>query len=206
MIKRAVCRHLITIRVLALTFLSSTIINASPDITPQIKDINQVVTSQVFSHSQQQQLNIPQLKLPQIRLMIGGVAFTLEVALTETQIRAGLMGRTVMEEQEGMIFVFSNQRARAFSMDKCLFDLDALFLNAKGTIVAIQEMNRLSGSKTSKLYVGPSTTQYVIEVNQGIANRLGLYRGMQLALPDVIKDFTLIEKATTNFSKDHSRD
>ena len=171
MIQFAVHRFGIFIWILILAFFSSTVLLA------------------------QQLSNIPQPKLPQIGFTLGSKVFALEVAVAEMQIMVGLMGRTSMEDHEGMIFIFPDQRARGFRMNSCLFDLDALFVNSKGTIVAIQEMKASLDGKSSVLYIAPNTTRYVIEVKRGVAQSLGLYQGMQLSLPETIRDFALLKRA-----------
>lgn len=71
-------------------------------------------------------------------------------------------------------------------MSHCLFDLDALFINGRGIIVGMLEMKAPILNKSSRLYVSPSATQYVIEVKSGTAARLDLHLGMKLNLPPSI--------------------
>lgn len=71
---------------------------------------------------------------------IGGERFTLEVARDpETQYR-GLGGRTHIDPNGGMIFVFPSPRATAFVMRDCPIPIDIAFLDPMGRVVAIHEM------------------------------------------------------------------
>jgi hypothetical protein len=63
--------------------------------------------------------------------------FTVEVARTEEQQRQGLMFRTSLGPDEGMIFRYQPPRDVAFWMQNTLIPLDIIFVRANGMIARI---------------------------------------------------------------------
>jgi uncharacterized membrane protein (UPF0127 family) len=114
---------------------------------------------------------------------LAGERFSLEIAATEKQATIGLMGRQFMGANEGMVFLFANERLRRFKMENCLFDLDAIFLNSEGYVVDIHHMLALQADQTPYTYISLSPSQFVVELNHGTASRLNLRNGMKLDLP-----------------------
>jgi uncharacterized protein len=86
------------------------------------------------------------------------------------------MYRTKMPAEEGMLFVFTDERPRSFWMQNTCIPLDMLFLAADGTIVGILEqvpvLNELSRGV-------PCPATYVLEMNAGWARRQGVKPGMK---------------------------
>jgi uncharacterized protein len=62
----------------------------------------------------------------------------LEVAQTEQEIERGLMYRTSLPEDQGMVFIFSPPRPVNFWMAHCFISLDMLFIK-NGKIIKIFE-------------------------------------------------------------------
>ena len=67
---------------------------------------------------------------------IGAKAIQLEVAKTSQEQEIGLMGRTSLADDRGMLFVFSPARPTQFWMKNTLLNLDMVFLY-KGVVKAI---------------------------------------------------------------------
>src|ERR1700690_2661917 len=59
---------------------------------------------------------------------IGSNTVKLEVATTEAEIEKGLMYRTSLPEDQGMVFLFTPPRAVNFWMAHCFISLDMLFV------------------------------------------------------------------------------
>lgn len=100
----------------------------------------------------------------------GNVAATIDVEFAETNYEreAGLMYRSSMEENQGMLFIFSEEFPRNFYMKNTYIPLDIIYLDADKKIVSFQE-NAIPLDETGL----PSTVpaKYVLEVNAGLAEK-----------------------------------
>ncbi|MEQ1510430.1 MAG: DUF192 domain-containing protein [Sphingopyxis sp.] len=97
--------------------------------------------------------------------------FTVEVAGTEDEQARGLMFRTSMAPNRGMVFPFSPPRFASFWMKNTLIPLDMLFVRADGTIDRIAE----NTTPESLEPVGSGGEVIaVLELGGGTAARLGI--------------------------------
>lgn len=101
--------------------------------------------------------------------------FSLEIAATEAERARGLMARANMPEGQGMLFVYPNPRPVAFWMHDTLLPLDMLFIDAQGMVVRVHQ-NARPLDETPIPSGGP--VQYVLEINGGLARKLGIAEGM----------------------------
>jgi uncharacterized protein len=101
----------------------------------------------------------PQPGLPKSPLVIetarGPARFTIELAETPTQQQRGLMFRTALAPDAGMLFAYGDERPRSFWMKNTPLPLDILFVKANGTIVRIAA-NAKPPRKTPFLPMNPS--------------------------------------------------
>lgn len=116
--------------------------------------------------------------LPKAPLVIdtakGPARFSVELAATSRQQERGLMFRTRVAPDEGMLFDFGRNGERAFWMKNTLIPLDMLFIRADGTIATI-------AANTTPLSedVVPSRAPVrgVLEIAGGRAAELGIKPG-----------------------------
>jgi uncharacterized membrane protein (UPF0127 family) len=106
----------------------------------------------------------PQAKLPTIKLWLGLQEILAEQALTFPQITNGMMFRTEMAEQEGMLFVFARPHRASFWMRNTLLPLSCAYIDPEGVIVEIRDMKPLD---ETPIEAGSDRVQYVLEMNQG---------------------------------------
>lgn len=113
----------------------------------------------------------------------GQAAFTVELADTDASRAQGLMHRPSMPRFSGMLFVFEPPPGRAvFWMENTLIPLDMLFLDETGTVTRIHhEARPLDRTPID----GGDAVLYVLEINGGMARRLGIAEGSALRHPRI---------------------
>lgn len=121
--------------------------------------------------------------LPTVEMSLGGKAFNIEVADTESTREYGLMRRDSMPETHGMIFVFPDEKERGFWMKDTRFALDIVYVNAAGKVVSVKQMKPYD--RTTVPSEGPA--MYAIELNKGTAEQLGIKAGSILEIPKGLK-------------------
>ena len=101
-------------------------------------------------------------------------AFRVEVAATGEQQQRGLMFRTQMGADEGMIFPFSQTRMASFWMRNTVIPLDIIFIGPDRRIINISA-NAVPYSEESRPSLAPAMA--VLELNGGRAAQLGIGPG-----------------------------
>jgi uncharacterized membrane protein (UPF0127 family) len=117
-----------------------------------------------------------------IRGEFGQAAFTISVADDEAERARGLMFVESMPTLEGMLFVYPRESTAAFWMENTLIPLDMLFADATGTIVTIHP-DAVPMDRTP--IPGGDNVQYVLEINGGLAERLGIAVGDTFQHPSI---------------------
>ena len=100
--------------------------------------------------------------------------FRVEVAATPRQQARGLMFRTTMGADEGMIFPMNPPRDAAFWMKNTVMPLDIIYIGVDGRISNIAA-NTTPYSEAPIPSVGP--VKAVLELNAGRAAQLGIVPG-----------------------------
>jgi uncharacterized membrane protein (UPF0127 family) len=107
----------------------------------------------------------------------GPRAFSLEVATDDASRSQGLMHRTHLARNAGMLFDFQKPVMAAFWMKDTPLPLDMLFVRADGTISTIAE-NAVPFSTAQIMSAEP--IRAVIEINGGVARALGIAPGTRV--------------------------
>ena len=105
---------------------------------------------------------------------------TVELARTEDQRERGLMYRTSMPEDHGMLFEMESHTLHHFWMRNTCIPLDMFFVDPDGLIVGVLE-NVPTLHTDERAVACPSS--YVLEMNAGWARRHGVRAGQRLDLP-----------------------
>ena len=112
--------------------------------------------------------------------VINGRRFNLEVASDVASRGLGLGGRSALADDSGMLFVFPAEGFHRFWMKDVSFPLDLIYIAGDGTIVDIQTMEPEPGVPDAALalYEPPTEVLLAMEINGGLARRLGIEAGM----------------------------
>jgi uncharacterized protein len=97
-----------------------------------------------------------------------------EVADNPPERTQGLMFRSQMDEDKGMLFIFDTMDMQSFWMKNTIMSLDILFIDDKGVINTIHR-NTTPYSEASLPSKGKS--QFVVEVNGGFCSRHNINEG-----------------------------
>ena len=100
--------------------------------------------------------------------------FRVEVADTAEKRRLGLMYRTELGTDEGMLFVFPKEGNQSFWMKNTPLSLDVIFMDARRRVVGI--IHDTVPFSTRSVSVGVPS-RYVLEVRAGLARRNGIVTG-----------------------------
>lgn len=103
-------------------------------------------------------------------LRVGAHAFQVEVAATPQQRQQGLMGRTHLAADTGMLFVFEQPGRHCFWMRDTPLPLSIAFIDASGRIAGLADMQ----PRSDTLHCPAGDVRYALEVRQGEFQRRGI--------------------------------
>lgn len=102
------------------------------------------------------------------------IPFDVELATTPEEHSRGLMNRASLPQGQGMLFIFSRPSHQTFWMKNTLIPLDMLFIGADHRVVGVvPSAEPLTLSERSV----PGVSQFVLEINGGLCDRLGIGAG-----------------------------
>lgn len=108
-----------------------------------------------------------------------------EIAADNPAREHGLMDRTNMAPDRGMLFVFPDDDVRTFWMKDTLIPLDMLFFDAQRRLVTLRADVPPCKADPCALYPSTLPARYVLELNAGAAKRLGVHEGDVATFIDV---------------------
>jgi uncharacterized membrane protein (UPF0127 family) len=109
------------------------------------------------------------------------VEVRVEIADTDAERQRGLMGRTALPEDQGMLFVFGGEQELSFWMRNTLIPLSIAYIDSEGRIVDIQDMKPLDDDPPH--YVSAEPARYALEVNRGFFEKHSIMVGDRAELP-----------------------
>ncbi len=121
---------------------------------------------------------LPNEKVDHVTFMTdsGNVTVSVEVARTQEELRQGLMDRSSLDWDSGMLFMFEPPRVLNFWMKNTLIPLDMVFLSSEGEIIRIERDVPPCASEICPTYGGVYGA-YVVEVNAGFCESRGIKEG-----------------------------
>ena len=108
------------------------------------------------------------------KICVGQSYFEVEIAQSLLEKTRGLAGKKSLDENKGMLFVFSFESYYPFSMRNTLIPLDIIWLNKNYEIVHIAK-----NCKPCKIFfctpiMSWKKAKYVLEINSGLCEKLGI--------------------------------
>jgi uncharacterized membrane protein (UPF0127 family) len=116
-------------------------------------------------------------------LTIKGKTIKVEVARTEKEKEKGLMFRERLGKDEGMLFVYEGEEILSFWMKNTRLPLSIAFIDKRGKIVDIQDMEPFS----LQTYISAYPAKYALEMNRGWFKRNGIKVGDFVKVPLSLK-------------------
>lgn len=115
---------------------------------------------------------------------IGEHTFRVWLALTSDQHAEGLMHVPESEigDDQGMLFVFPDERLHGFWMRNTITSLDIAFARANGRIVKIHTMPPL----TLETFPSVEPAMFALEVKAGTFEKLGIRAGDLITIPEEV--------------------
>jgi uncharacterized membrane protein (UPF0127 family) len=118
----------------------------------------------------------PQPRLPTADLVAGMHVIKAELAITSTQQATGMMWRTDMPGNEGMLFVNQDDQVRCFWMKNTLVPLTIAYLTADGTIINLADMQ----PRDEQTHCSTRPARFALEMRQGWFAKRGIEAGFKL--------------------------
>lgn len=111
------------------------------------------------------------------QVCFGNNCFLVELAKTTAEQEKGLMNRTELDANRGMLFIFQNEGVYAFWMKNTLIPLDMIWLDANNKVVFMAQ-----NVQPCKTILCPNinplvNAKYVLEINGGVALEKGIRVG-----------------------------
>jgi uncharacterized membrane protein (UPF0127 family) len=117
------------------------------------------------------------------------VNVSVEIAENETERRQGLMNRTALPIDQGMLFVFPEEDERSFWMKNTYIPLDIAFIDSRGEILNIEEAYPQPNTSDDKLrrYRSDGEAMYVLELNASFSERYSVDSDDRIKLFTAVK-------------------
>ncbi|CDY74179.1 exported protein [Caballeronia glathei] len=113
---------------------------------------------------------------PRAKLTAGMYVIDAAVAASDADREQGLMYRTQLAPNEGMLFVFNENAVHCFWMKNTLIPLSIAFIRADGTITDIDEMQ----AETTNNHCPRNNGVYALEMSKGWFDAKGIKPGMKI--------------------------
>jgi len=117
------------------------------------------------------------------QLTIKGKKIRVEVARTEEEKSRGLMFRDKLGPDEGMLFIYEQEDFLSFWMKNTPLPLSIAFLDQRGKIVDIQDMEPFN----LRTHTSARPALYALEMNKGWFRKKGIKVGDVISLPPSIQ-------------------
>jgi hypothetical protein len=119
-----------------------------------------------------------------VSITVGNDIYHIEIARTREEQSQGLMYRESLASDEGMIFIYKEDRKLSFWMKNTSIPLSIAFVAKDGTIKEIHQMKPESLTPVNSTH----SVRYALELLSGSFKRSGTSVGDKITLPTLITD------------------
>ena len=117
-----------------------------------------------------------------VSITVGKDVYNIELAVSRDEQTLGLMNRKEIKKNEGMIFIYREDRKLSFWMKNTLVPLSIAFISKDGIIKEIYDMKPESLTPVNSAH----SVRYALELPLGSYTRSGAGVGDKIVLPSVI--------------------
>jgi uncharacterized membrane protein (UPF0127 family) len=118
------------------------------------------------------------------KILVGNKTVYVELALTPLEHSQGLKFRTELGEDQGMLFVFSEECYVSFWMEDTPIPLSIAFITEDGLITQIESMEPLS----LESHPSQKKVKYVLEMERGWFEKNHIHVGDKATIPPDISE------------------
>ncbi|MEM3369640.1 MAG: DUF192 domain-containing protein [Candidatus Micrarchaeia archaeon] len=116
-------------------------------------------------------------------VIVNDIKIKVEIADTPEERTIGLMNRTYLGKDEGMLFIFENEDYHSFWMKDTLIPLEILFIDKELNIIQIVEMEPCTiKNQTCKIYSPNKPILYALELNANFSKINGIKIGDKIKI------------------------
>ncbi|MFH1036529.1 MAG: DUF192 domain-containing protein [Patescibacteria group bacterium] len=108
--------------------------------------------------------------------------FKIELAKTPEEKARGLMFRENLDQDKGMLFIYGEEENLPFTMRNTKIPLDIIWINGNEEIVFVSENSQPCHTEVCPSINPEKSAQYVLEINGGIAEKIGLEIGNKIEI------------------------
>ncbi len=119
-----------------------------------------------------------------VSITVGKDVYNIELAVSREEQTLGLMNRKEIKKNEGMIFIYREDRKLSFWMKNTLVPLSIAFISKDGIIKEIYDMKPESLTPVNSAH----SVRYALELPLGSFKRSGVKIGDKINLPFIITD------------------
>jgi hypothetical protein len=133
----------------------------------------------------------------------GQVQVNAEVAETSSEQEQGLMFRTALAQDAGMLFIFGQDQLLNFWMMNTSIPLDGIFISSQLQVISVVENLRPcppSNCQNPETFSSGAPARYALEVNAGFSGKNDIRPGTEVS----INEFPITSATTTTMSQEQA--
>jgi uncharacterized membrane protein (UPF0127 family) len=118
-----------------------------------------------------------------------GKRFVVEIADEPAEMEQGLMFRDEMAPDHGMVFLHDNEQLQYYWMKNTKIPLDIMYFDRERRLVSVAHAPPCSADDRCPMFPSEGPALYVLELNAGSAEALGVKPGDKLTFgPGILKN------------------